>query len=136
MTLWTDRQEFTRLLRFLVAGAINTGVGYGVFLALTLGVALDPNLANALGYAVALTVAYVIYRDHVFADMSNRPGRISRFVAAFGTAFLLNQAVLWSSIHIGGLVPYLAQVLAMAAYTVIFYTLNRLWVFRSHAALD
>lgn len=121
--------------RFGLAGLVNTAVGFAVIMALDPVLGLPPALANAAGYAVGLTVGFVLNRRLVFRSDASVAGSGIRFVLAAAAAFALNQGVL----YVGGLVlgagrlPHIgAQVAAMLSYSALLFVLCRSWVFRDH----
>ena len=118
------------LLRYGVAGAVNSLVGYGVFILALDGLALQPQWANAVGYAIGLCMAFVLNRYFVFAGARFSWNAAMRFLLCFGVAFAVNQLVLAGLLHAGLAGPRIAQLFAMAAYTVVFYVLNKhvVWV--------
>ncbi len=117
------------LLRYGATGVVNTLVGYGVFLAALRLLGLAPEAANALGYAVALALAFTLNRLVVFRGSRASPAAALRFALAFALAFAVNQAVLALLVRLAGVEAEIAQVAAMAAYTVLFYLLNKFFVF-------
>ncbi len=121
------------LVRYLAAGVINTLVGYGVFLALLVWAGVAPELANAGGYVTGLLMAFTLNYHFVFAHAVMSLATIWRFMAASLLAFLLNQAVLMVLCRYFLTSPKIAQIFAMIAYTVIFYLLNKWFVFSAGA---
>lgn len=117
-------------LRYLVAGVVNTIVGYGVFLLAFRGLGLQVFVANALGYAAGLAAAYLQNRYFVFRGSRHSVGALLRFLVGFGVAYLANVAVLELAHARIGLRAELAQLAAMAVYTVVFYLVNRCYVWR------
>ena len=93
---------------------------------------MAPEVSNAIGYAAGLAVAFVLNRVFVFEGARLSIAAGVRFAVSFGIAFALNQAVLVALTRGAGMAPELAQVFAMVCYTVIFYFLNKHFVF--HAA--
>lgn len=116
---------------FLAVGILNTLVGYGVFWIANQTLGLHIAGANALGYAVALTLAYQLNKTVVFRHGAARRGAASIFLICFVIAFLINQAVLLWIDQATDWHPGLVQLLAMAAYTVTFFLLNKFVVFQS-----
>ena len=118
----------SRFTRFLIAGGINTLVGFGIiFLLMFLGV--SPQISNIFGYAVGLMVSFLLNRNWVFSayNASIRRQIISFlliFIVAFAINFLVLNILLISSIN-----AWFAQVIAAAFYTIIFYVLNKRVVF-------
>lgn len=119
------------LIKYMIVGLINTATGYGVFWMLLRWVGCSPELANAIGYVIALCVAFYLNRFFVFTGANSSTSSILRFFVAFAAAFLLNQAVLIVFFRIFLVPAEIAQVFAMIVYTVIFYLLNKFYVFRT-----
>lgn len=116
------------LVRYGVAGILNTIAGYLAFLFALHLLGLNVMVSNVLSYAVGLSVAYVLNRAYVFQKSHHSRRTILRFVISFLLAFGLNAAVLYSLVHFAGLRPEIAQVFAMGCYTIAFYLLNRWYV--------
>lgn len=116
-------------LKFIFAGVANTAIGYGVFLLLVTLLDMNPSYANAIGYVIALIAAFVLNKTFVFNQSVTDRSTIPKFIVAFGIAFGINQLVLISGYRLAGLDPKVAQVFAMISYTVVFYILNKKFVF-------
>lgn len=115
--------------RYVLAGLLNTFIGYAVFWMLNQWLGMHIALANALCYAVALTVSYYLNRFFVFRGASG--GRtVILFLASVAIAFGLNQAVLLALYYTTSLHEGLVQLFGMATYTIALYLLNKFWVFR------
>lgn len=124
------RLALGELTRYVGAGVVNSLVGYGVFLLMLHGAGLGPAGSNAVSYAVGLMVAYFMNLRFVFKTASHSGGAVARFLAGFALAYGLNLAVLHAAITFLKLAPELAQLLAMAAYTLSFYAINKFFVWR------
>lgn len=123
------RAESKLLQRYLGVGAINTLVGFAAIFLLTWQGA-SPWVANVSGYAVGLTVGFVLSRTLVFGSRRGGLGREGmRYLMAFALAFLANLVVLKLSLERLDLSPYAAQLLAAATYTGAMYLLCRHVVF-------
>lgn len=118
------------LIRYGIAGVINTATGYGVFWVLLRQAAFSPELANAVSYAIALGVAFLLNRFFVFSGAKASAGAVLRFIAAFAASFSLNQAVLFVLFRIFSIPAEIAQVFAMIVYTVVFYLMNKHFIFK------
>ncbi|WP_417665696.1 GtrA family protein [Pseudidiomarina sp.] len=116
------------LVRFILVGAFNTLIGYGVFYILFTYFQLTPYISNAFGYIAALIVAFGLSKQFVFRSTYQK-GMVTKFIVAFLISFALNQFVLLLMIEYSQLAPEIAQILAMASYTLIFYLLNKYFVF-------
>jgi putative flippase GtrA len=122
--------------RFIAAGLVNTTVGIGVILALDVGLGLRPAIANAVGYAIGICIAWVMHRRFVFRTTETGWKVKARYLATVTLAFALNQVVLAGVGHVTGGAPearIVAQVLAVVTYSAVQFILMRTWVFRTGA---
>ncbi len=120
-------------LKYAAAGVVNTGVGYGVFWIALRGLNLSPETANAIGYVVALSIAFLLNRFFVFTGARISWVSATRFLIGFAVAFALNQLVLLLLVRFYLVQPEIAQLFAMAIYTVSFYAINKYFVFATTA---
>jgi putative flippase GtrA len=118
-----------QFFRYLIAGGINTAVGYGIFLLLFSVLGMNPQWANAISYGIALLVAFFLNKKFVFHGGALTGDLIARFLLSFILAFALNQVVLVFGYKILTLDARLAQMIAMISYTISFYCLNKFFVF-------
>lgn len=116
-------------IKFLVAGVLNTLLGYCIFWILWKWAGFSPEGANAIGYITALFLAFILNRFFVFSGSVITATAVARFIASFGIAFASNQGVLFVLFRIFFVTPEIAQLFAMVAYTIIFYLLNKWFVF-------
>lgn len=123
-------QLLRRLIPFLVTGVTNSIVGFSVIF-LCLAVGTGGIAANVIGYAVALTCSFVLNRHYVFGVRGAISyAEIGRFLLVFSIAFSINMGVLLMTQSVLGESSAVAQVIAVAAYTLVFYPLSRLFVFK------
>ena len=123
-------RQLQRLIPFLVTGVANSIVGFStIFLCLAAGT--GGIAANIIGYAVALTCSFVLNRHYVFGVRGTISyAEIGRFLVVFTIAFSVNMAVLLLTQSVLGEASAVAQVMAVAAYTLVFYPLSRFFVFK------
>jgi putative flippase GtrA len=118
--------------RYLLIGAYNTAVGYGVFALLWMlwGQSLHYIVILALSHIIAVTNAFFGYRIFVFRKRGTVWGDFFRFNLVYLGAFVLNIMAL--PILIDGLNfhPLLAQGLVVIVTVVISYILHRRFSFR------
>ncbi|MBC6497822.1 MAG: GtrA family protein [Alphaproteobacteria bacterium GM7ARS4] len=116
--------------RYIVMGLLNTLLGYGIIVAAMVFGGLSPPWANASGYAVGLVVAFFAYKHWVFIG-SHRPWwrQIHLFLLSFLFSYGGNMVVLMVCLYVLYVNPYMAQMIAMMTYTVLFYLINRHVVF-------
>lgn len=121
------------VLRFALVGLANTALGLGITSALDLGLHVNPQIANAVGYAAGMVLSYLLNRIFVFRSAAQARLTAPKFAAALAVAFAVNQLVLFIAGKVLGssqLMHFMAQVVAMASYTVVNFALCRFWVFR------
>jgi putative flippase GtrA len=121
------------VLRFAMAGVLNTLVGLSITLTLDIGFHVKPALANAAGYAVGLVVSWFLQQRFVFRSQSNGWDTKIKWATTIAAAFALNQAVLAAMPMLVGDAPLartFSQLVAMGTYTVFQFIVMRLWVFR------
>jgi len=78
------------LARFLSMGAVNTLIGLGVIYACKRLFGFGDILANASGYAVGLTIGFMLNKHWTFGHTGNARVAALRFLAVFGVAYSVN----------------------------------------------
>lgn len=122
-------QECGIAFKYAIVGLLNTVVGYGIFLISFFHFGFSANIANAIGYGIALLMAFLLNTIFVFNSGRINVKHCMKFLVAFIVSFGLNQFVLWALVYSGFLIPEVSQVFAMITYTVLFYVFNRFLVF-------
>ena len=121
-------------LRFGTVGLLNTGLGLcSIWLFMWLGA--SPFLSNAIGYGVGFISSFVLNRNWSF-DREESVGSagksrsdMPKFLVAFFISWLLNITVISFGMQSTTVSPYFLQIFGMAAYTISFFVICRLWVF-------
>jgi putative flippase GtrA len=117
------------IFKYLIAGGVNTLIGYGIFLCLISVFEVDPKTANPISYFLCLIIAFN-FNKKIFPSTSIKSSKIAhKFIIAFGISFSLNFLVLYFFLHVLRVPPQLSQIPAMASYTLFFYFLNKYYVF-------
>lgn len=119
----------TEMIKYGFVGIINTIIGYGVFLIAYEWFLFSPEMANALGYMFGLCAAFILNKIFVFSAGKISFALAARFILAFIVAFSLNQFILILLVQHSPFLPEIAQIFAMAAYTILFYILSKYFVF-------
>lgn len=129
----------TRLLadqrtRFLLVGGTNTAVGWLTFAALTLWVFDDLRLGYllslVLSYAVAIVLAFVLYRRFVFQVRGHVVRDFARFVQVYLVAICVNAVFLPFLVEVVGLPPIAAQAMTLVITTVMSFVGHQGYSFR------
>ena len=120
-----DREAGAQFLRFLIVGAFNTLLGYGIFCAALL---ILPNtfLALCVSTLVATSVNFFTTGRLVFG--SRDPRLILRFYGVYGLTFLYNAAGLRALEHVG-VAPQIGGLILLPGAVTASYLLNRRFVF-------
>ncbi len=124
------------LLRFLVVGASNTLLSYGVFQLLLRafeGFALRGTVSQMITYAIGTAWSYFWSRKWTFRSTQPALGEATRFVTlqvilAVTSMALIGVLVDWLQQH-----PTLSWVGVMGVITVGNYTASKWWVFAQSA---
>ena len=118
-----------RFLRFLVVGALNTAVGYGLFLA---ALAIMPTPFSALVLSTVLAILFNFRTTGGLVFGVRDPRLLWRFFGVYAIVFMYNAAGL-AALQQTGLRPWLIGLLLLPGGVAVSYLLNRGFVFRSAA---
>jgi 4-amino-4-deoxy-L-arabinose transferase-like glycosyltransferase/putative flippase GtrA len=114
--------------KFLTVGVINTAVTMAVIFMLKAWLNLGDVVANACGYVAGMCCSFFLNKLWTFSHKGNTLQAGARFVLVCGIAYLVNLAVLKSTLNLG-LNSYLCHVLAMPFYTLVFFIGSKAVVF-------
>lgn len=121
-----SRDRAVEIVRFLVAGVINTAFGYGLYAAL-IWLGLDRYTAQAIGYVLGTGFNYFTYSRGVFTGAG--PAKM-RFALSYAGNYLINLAGLKLASHFIA-DPYLAGAVTTFAVVVLNYAVLKRLVFRA-----
>jgi putative flippase GtrA len=128
------RDAVLLLSRFVSVGLFNTALSLAVIMGLDRGLHVNPQVANAGGYAVGVASGFVLSRSFVFRSSRGSRDTAPRYFAVVLAGFCLNQLVLLAARQALKGLPFdhlIAQLCAMASYTISVFIACRFWVFRS-----
>lgn len=118
------------LAGFLLVGVANTLVGLSaIYFIKWLGAGGDV-FANACGYAIGLSVSFILNRNWTFRHSGTMLPAAVRFFIVFAIAYSANLATVLTLVHQFGINGYVAQSLGVPPYTVLFYLGSRYFAFR------
>ena len=114
-------QRGARFARFLVSGAFNTLLTYGLYLLLLQ--VLPYGWSYTLAYAAGIVLAYVLQRYFVFQRAG---GRAAPFLVLliYGVQYLLGLAAVWLWASVLGLPVWLAPLFAIALSLPVTFLLS------------
>jgi len=135
--------------RFLVVGAVNTLLGYLLFLALlaTLGVWLQSLSDSAssivtavadhyylvvqwVGWAAGVPVSATTMRYFVFRSKGRWLHQVGRAYLVYLPAQAISSVLLWLTVRVLGLTPQVGVVVVVAITTVATYLAHKYFTFR------
>jgi putative flippase GtrA len=121
-------------IRFLIVGGVNTVVGYGLFAAFNewvfANVPFGYLASLVLSYAIAIVLAFVLYRRFVFVVRGNLVIDFLRFVSVYLLSIGINLVVLPIFVELLHLPALLAQAIILVVTTVISFVGHRYFSFR------
>jgi putative flippase GtrA len=121
-----ERARLAEILRYLVAGVLNTAFGYGLYAGL-LWLGLDRYGAQAIGYGLGTGFNYITYSRGVFRDAG--PAKL-RFALSYAGNYLVNLAGLAIVSHFIAN-PYLAGAVTTMGVVALNYLVLKKLVFRA-----
>jgi putative flippase GtrA len=121
--------------RFLLVGAASMTAGLVLIYGL-LFLGCGPATANFVGYAVAIPLSYIAHAWISFQHREIRLGSFSRYLIAVLLSYFSNLLVLIAVTRVFAVSGYVAQIPALGAYGMIFFLLNRLFVFPRRVPAD
>lgn len=125
--------HWTQLMRFCAVGASGYGVNLAVFVAAHTGLDLEPVIAAAYAFTVAVTSNFVLNRRWTFAATGgSRRLQAPRYFAVSLAAFAVSASLLGLLHDEAGLPAIQAQAVAIVLVTPVSFLANRLWTFGAH----
>ena len=115
--------------RFLLVGALCTGLQYLVLVALVEGLGLSATAASTIGYAASSAVNYFLNYSFTFNSAARHRRSLPRFVLIGVFGLLLNGAVTFVGTSIYGVHYLLAQVAATIVTLLWNFLANLRWTF-------
>lgn len=117
-----------QFLVFCIVGAANTLLGLLIIYALKLFAGAPDALANAVGYALGMTISFLANKKVTFAHEGDFWGTGARFALVQAIAYALNLATVLLLIR-AGLNSYLAQAAGVVPYSLTGFFGSKLFVF-------
>lgn len=114
--------------RFLLVGGSNAIIGFMLIYSL-LFAGLGAEGANLIGYAIMLPLSYVAHARISFQRREIKITAFWKYILAVLVSYALNFAVLVALTRFVLVSRYVAQIPAFATYGLVFFGLNRLFVF-------
>lgn len=124
---WASRAKASLILRYLIVGVFNTGVGYLLY-AFFLYVGLDYKLANFLALVIGIVISFKTQGTFVFNNTKNR--LFGRFVVGWVLVYLFTIALIGQIIELG-FNAYWAGAMALPFSVTTSFLIQKYYVFRA-----
>jgi len=122
-------EEFWRLARFSVVGAITTVVHIGVAMIVVATAGANPTVGAMIGFVAAFMVSYFGHFRFTFAASGRYRDYLLKFAVSSLASFLLSTAAVWVATAVLG-IDYKPALIALGIIVpVCNYLMNRFWVF-------
>jgi putative flippase GtrA len=121
-------RENSEFMRFVVAGCLNTGVGFAIY---CLGILFGLNyaIANSIAWIVSVVVGFLLNSRFVFRK-AYRHARFLTFVGSNVLSLIVSFALLTLLIQVFSVNPIVASLVAIPFVVAISYLAAKYGVFR------
>lgn len=126
------KRMITQFSRFLVVGAINTGVDFGIYLVLTRIFLFPYVLSTIISVSIAIIVSYLLHKTVTFRNTEPHTANgILKFLGVSVTGLVLNASIVYAGVHILGIHDLYAKICATLIVMIWSFLLQKLWVFKA-----
>lgn len=116
--------------RFSLVGALRTLVGVGLLYLLPNVLGVDFIVSNVIVYTIGLAMGFLLHKNWVFQSRKMWKTEILPYLVSFAVGYLFNVGLLLLQVNILGMNKNVAQVIAMAGFSLVNYVVNKAWTFR------
>jgi putative flippase GtrA len=125
----TRADELARLARYVAVGVATNCFALGLYYVLTFGFRMEPKAALTLAALAAFGPAYAANRAWTFRVRTRHASSLWRYAAGYLGSFVCQAAFLALGVDGLGLRHEYVVVVGLALATVLFFLLQRIWVF-------
>ena len=123
------RDLLGQALRFAAVGVVNTLVGLAAIYALMYFWRSGPVAANFFGYLIGLAVSFSLNRLWTFKSGRALANDLPKYLLVAAASYLVNAGIVCAAVTGSTVSPYLAQLLGVSVYAVLFFLGCRVFVF-------
>jgi putative flippase GtrA len=123
------RDLLGQTLRFAAVGVVNTMIGLAAIYALMYFWRCGPVAANFCGYLIGLAVSFSLNRLWTFKSAGAVADDLPKYLLVAGASYLANVGIVSAAVAGPIVNPYLAQLIGVSVYTLLFFLGCRLFVF-------
>jgi putative flippase GtrA len=121
------REPLHEGIRFAAVGVANTAIGLTAIYVVMFFFQTGPAIANAVGYAIGLSMSFLLNRSWTFGSTQSVSLLLPRFLTVVTVSYLLNLGAVLAATSLAAADPYFAQVLGVGIYTTcVFFGCRRL----------
>jgi putative flippase GtrA len=113
------RRALPEFIRFVVAGAINTGATYALYLICLL--ALPYLAAYSISYIAGLGISFLLNSHFVFRKPANGIKSYSIFALVYAVQFIVSAVLLWLIVDRIGIMPQVALIFVLTVSVPLTY---------------
>jgi len=118
-----------KFVRFVMVGAVATGIQYVILFILVHLRAADPVWASSIGFIASSFANYILNYHFTFQSTQRHGLALLKFMTLAGIGLILNSLVMRSLIKVG-LYYLIAQICATAFVLLSNFIGNSVWTFR------
>lgn len=122
--------HMSQFIRFILVGAFNTILGYGIIFFFMYIINLSPEFSNVIGYMATLIVSYFLHRRYTFRIEQKKNIMFFYFLMVFIISYCANLAILVILVRAMSIHAGISQFVAGAVYVCTSYLLNKYYAFR------
>lgn len=111
------RKSYQEIVRYLVVGCINMGIGLSTIFVLTATGSSDL-VANAIGYSVGIPVSFMLNGRWTFSQVNLSSVHLRRYIYVIAISYLVNILVLVIARNVGDFDRYISQTAGVLAYSL------------------
>ena len=116
-------------MRFLLVGALATGVQYLILIALVELIAIDETIASTIGFVISSIVNYRVNYSFTFSSTLPHYVAYPKFLTTAVIGLLINSATIYTAVNVLGVYYLFAQVAATCLTLIWNFTINSIWSF-------
>lgn len=119
-----------QILRFIVAGGVNTVFGYLVYAFGVVALDLSYFWAVVLSYVIGVTFSYAMFRAFVFTEGERGWKSYAKFIPTYVVLLVINIVALHILVDMAGWGKLVAQAVIVPGCAALSFIINRVFVFK------
>jgi putative flippase GtrA len=118
----------TQMVRFFITGITSNGIGYFIYLALTLLMGIGHKTAMTTLYVLSALINFFVNRRWTFRSTGAIGYGLGRFVLVTSIGYLLNLLGLYAFVDVAGFPHELVQACAILVMAGYFFIANKYYI--------